>query len=299
MMVMAFLGISEAIKASGANMSVDGGPAAGEPAERRFNTEDVSKQLLRILQPLHVDSLSLHDAAGDLLWLNEGVFGPDEHGVVMDALDVFALDTGRGELQLKLDDDRTAMFACARDASKEIRGVALAIVETPASEEFAAKLAAPRLTALMRRLAQLLAPQVPTPEAVEKAAPAPAAQQPAPRVDRRSRSSTKNKAVPEPERIHARRYARLRAGGAARRYEVKLAPNASFAGDLTLATHVIEHLQRSGDRYLQTPCSFAVPLSVESITKPGWVAKLQPALKKADLPKGLLGFQPAATELER
>ena len=39
-----------------------------------------------------MDSLSLHDAAGDLKWFNEGAFGPDEHGVVTDALDVFALD---------------------------------------------------------------------------------------------------------------------------------------------------------------------------------------------------------------
>jgi EAL domain-containing protein (putative c-di-GMP-specific phosphodiesterase class I) len=304
MMLMVFVGTSEAIKASSANMSVDGGPASSEPRERRFNTEDVSKQLLRTLQPLRVDSLSLHDAAGDLLWLNEGAFGPDEHGAVMDALDVFALDAARGELQLKLDADRTALFACARDANKEVRGVALTIVETPASEEFAAKLAAPRLTALMRRFAQLLAPQVPGADAVE-AARLGAAQEPAPRVDRRTRSSTRNKALPEPGKIHAHRYARLRSGGAALRYEVRLAPNASFAGDLTLATHVIEHLQRSGDRYIQTPSSFAVCLSVESVTKPGWIAKLQPVLAKAELPKDLMGFclpplawddEPQATE---
>src|SRR5579864_9507458 len=148
MVAMGYLDTPAAVKMDGTKVGA-GGHARGEGADRRFNTEDISKQLLRSLQPLHVDSLSLHDGAGELLWLNEGAFGPDEHGVVLDALDVFALDPDRGDLHLKLDDDRTALFACARDASAEVRGIALAIVETPASEEFAAKLSAPRLAQLM------------------------------------------------------------------------------------------------------------------------------------------------------
>jgi EAL domain-containing protein (putative c-di-GMP-specific phosphodiesterase class I) len=115
-----------------------------------------------------------------------------------------------------------------------------------------------------------------------------------------TRVRPERRAKPSPEKpvsretasntIHARRYARLRAGGAARRYEVKLAPNASFAADLTLATRVIEHLQRSGDRYTQAPASFAVPLSVLSITQGGWLGKLEPILARADLNDGLIGF---------
>jgi len=293
---MAYLGTPATSKASGANR---GSAAAGE---RRFNTEDISAQLLRILQPLHVDSLSLHDPAGELLWLNEGAFGPDEHGVVLDALDVFALDSSREDLQLKLDDDRTALLATARDAQGEIRGIALAIVETPASEEFAAKLAAPRLTALMRRFAQLLAPQVPT------MAPAPAMPAPVPAVKPVEFGFTNSEVAPvRPERraptqekpvsrsavsgtIHARRYVRLRTGGAARHYEVKLAPNASFAADLMLATRVVEHLQRAGDRYTQAPTSFAVPISAQSVTQSGWIARLSPVLARAGLAEGLIGF---------
>jgi EAL domain-containing protein (putative c-di-GMP-specific phosphodiesterase class I) len=303
---MAYLDTPAVVKASGANVGA-GGSAPADSKERRFNTDDISKQLLRILQPLHVDSLSLHDGAGELLWLNEGAFGPDEHGVVLDALDVFALDPDREDLQLKLDDDRTALCACARSASGEVLGIALTIVETPASDEFAAKLAAPRLSALMRRLAQLLSPAAPAPPAASaptkpKAeavtfsdgpaiAPEAAAraQVVVPR-ERRAQPSTSDKLASRSGTIHARRYARLRAGGAARRYEVKQAPGASFAADLTLATRVIEHLQRSGDRYTQTPASFAVPLSLQSITQGGWLAKLDPIMARAGLPDNLIGF---------
>jgi EAL domain-containing protein (putative c-di-GMP-specific phosphodiesterase class I) len=272
------------------------------------------------------------------LWLNEGAFGPDEHGVVLDALDVFALDPGREDLQLKLDDDRSALVACSRDATKELLGIAIAIVETPASEEFAAKLSAPRLIVLLRRLGALLAPTpsasdiaaaaaqsrpaaktLPPPEefTIGDAMPrsesrtpseAPARDEPPARngtaartespvrAERRTHSSGSEKPSVRSDTIHARRYARLRTGGAARRYEVKLAPNASFAADLALTKHVIEHLQRSGDRYRQTPSSFTVPLSVESVTEKGWLTQLQPILARAGLPDGLIGFSlpPAA-----
>jgi EAL domain-containing protein (putative c-di-GMP-specific phosphodiesterase class I) len=409
-----------ASKASGANAAA--GNAVSAPAQaRRFNTDDVSKQLLRVLQPLHVDSLSLHDAAGELQWLNDGAFAPDEHGVVTDALDVFALDPSREDLQLRLDDDRSALVACARDAKGELLGIALVIVETPSMEESSAKLSSPRLVAQMRRLAQLLAPQpaippvaapatakVAAPTAGQRAAPMaapgsstaaaaavarpaskapPAAEEffigddpprsesskkspptapkasdeldfipePAPRarpkavtqshaqmqslefggeltlsdepshvdeaihieaislegdqvetqhiesgrvepalaqpliIERRARPAGEKPAV-SADTIHAHRYARLRAGGAARRYEVKAAPDASFTADLLLAKHVVKHLQRSGDRYTQTPASFAVPLSVQSVIQDGWVSQLQPRLTRAGLPEGLIGF---------
>lgn len=335
MRVMAYLGTTTA--KSGAKQGA-GGAASGEGARRRFNTEDISAQLLRMLQPLHVDSLSLHDQTGELLWLNEGAFGPDEHGVVLDALDVFALDTDREDLQLKLDDDRSALVACARDTAGEVVGIALAIVETPAAnEESAAKLGAPRLSALMRRLAQLLVAQVPKAAAPAAATAAPVTAAPATAASTSTRASASTSkastpaAKPEaielaitvenrvlPERrakpssekplsreaagntIHARRYARLRAGGVARRYEVKAAPDASFAADLTLTTRVLQHLKRSGDRYTQATASFAVPLSVQSITQDGWLAKLQPILERANLGEGLIGFSlpPAAWDQE-
>jgi len=318
MRVMAYLDTPAATKAGGAKRGA-GGSASGEDSERRFNTDDVSAQLLRVLQPLHVDSLSLHNPAGELLWLNEGAFGPDEHGVVLDALDVFALDSDREDLQLKLDDDRSALVACARDAAGEVVGIALAIIETPATEETSAKLGAPRLSALMRRLAQLLVPQAPIrasvpvpgapspgaatkPAAPKAAAPKPAAQpetiefattiETSIRPERRAKPSPAKPVSREAtsNTIHARRYARLRAGGAARHYEVKPATNASFAADLTLATRVIEHLKRSGDRYTQAPASFAVPLSVQSIKQDGWMAKLEPILARAKLHDRLIGF---------
>src|SRR5579862_8974319 len=127
-----------------------------EPPARRFNTDDISVQLQRALAPLQIESLSLHNALGDLIWRNDGAFGDDEQAMVLDALDMFAIDERREDLRLKLDDDRSALFAIARDTTQVMRGLALVIVETPGSEELSAKLNSPRLQTQMHRFAQLL-----------------------------------------------------------------------------------------------------------------------------------------------
>jgi EAL domain-containing protein (putative c-di-GMP-specific phosphodiesterase class I) len=107
-------------------------------------------------------------------------------------------------------------------------------------------------------------------------------------IERRAKPSAEQSS--QAPTIHARRYARLRAGGAARHYEVKLAPDRSFAADLTLASRVAEHVRRSIERYTQTPSSFAIPLCTESVTRGGWIARLQPILTRLAMPAGLIGF---------
>jgi EAL domain-containing protein len=439
-------------------------PPPAETPARRFNTDDISVQLQRALAPLQIESLSLHNALGDLIWRNDGVFGDDEQAMVLDALDMFAIDERREDLRLKLDDDRSALFAIARDTTQVMRGLALVIVETPGSEELSAKLNSPRLQTQMRRFAQLLvapaaapaapaaaaasaataAPTAPaatddsaetllvsrqpmvaeeftarpdmtvalspgqtsdllresepepafdpglefTPEPMQVAevdpqaetmlAPAPVAVKaakspaqdafaaasaqgfgsmevielsgedstqtalpaiaesaeiptvpaltavkpvatpspfaldlspasspvaarptpapslpaaaPAVAVERRAKPAPEPTADARANSIRARRYTRLRAGGAARRYEVKPSPDASFKGDLALTTMVAMHVQRSGDRYTQTPSTFTVPVSVDSVTQSGWVSKVQSMLTRNALPRGMLGF---------
>ncbi|HEX4376335.1 MAG TPA: EAL domain-containing protein [Steroidobacteraceae bacterium] len=440
---------------------------AATPAEtpaRRFNTDDVSVQLQRAVAPLQIESLSLHNALGDLMWRNDGAFGDDEQAVVLDALDMFAIDERREDLRLKLDDDRSALFSIARDATQVMRGLAVVIVETPQSDELSAKLNGPRLQTQMHRFAQLVVTPAGTPMAAARGAntvgavvstgevdsgQAPAmddsaqtllvprrpmtaeeftvrpdmtvslspeqtsdllrgvqpaqAQEPSvedmlaaaspqgfgsmemielsgddstqtalPRVDAVSPTAetliahsptatavsmgemqleaeqislaplasvpslpslslpslpsapllaaapprpvpVERRAKPAPDAtadarnssIRARRYTRLRAGGAARRYEVKPSPDGNFKGDLALTTMVAMHLQRSGDRYTQTPTTFTVPLSADSVAQSGWAAKVHSMMKRAELPRGTLGFslspaiwrdQAAATE---
>jgi EAL domain-containing protein (putative c-di-GMP-specific phosphodiesterase class I) len=396
-------------------------PSANGP-DGKLNTEELGQQLLRLLETLRVHSLSLHRSDGELLWLSEGVFGPDEHGYVLDALDVFLLEAGRQHLERRLEDGRRALFLCARTPLGDRCGLALAIVEERSTQAIDVELSAPRVIALMRRFSMLLAPPLPPPQVAAppaaasaparppaaaaaaaaaptpKLAPAPesppaakvrpaatassakasasdaaaavkpattaavaaaasaataataaassanGAGQPRPpgippgvviptisaavrpaaarlssraaqrNASSRTSSRTSARAAPpssveagrsrssvltasaasaaatEISPIHARLYVRLRSGGATRRFEVTGLPQVSVSGEQALAERVIEHLQRMREHYRQAPASFAIPLHAESVSQRGFMSQLRPALQRARLSPGTLGF---------
>jgi EAL domain-containing protein (putative c-di-GMP-specific phosphodiesterase class I) len=118
----------------------------------KLDSPDVIGSELRAALPgVRLHSLSLHDADGDVLWLSEGVLGPDEHGVVIDAM------TGQGSDAVLVDrplgDGRNALVLPARSAGGEIVGAAMLIVDTKhISGELLRKLAGPSVTVAMAKL---------------------------------------------------------------------------------------------------------------------------------------------------
>ena len=46
----------------------------------------IGEALKQALSGNRLQSISLHDERGDVLWLDEGALGPDEHNLVMDAV---------------------------------------------------------------------------------------------------------------------------------------------------------------------------------------------------------------------
>ncbi len=272
---------------------------AGAPAgrERKFNAEELGQRLLRLLEPLRVQSLSLHDSDGELLWLNEGAFGPDEHGYVLDALDLFLLEGHRQFLDRRLEDGRRALFLCARTPLGERSGLALAVVEERSTPAIERELSASRVAALMRRFSMLLAPPL-APQrressAADRTARPAAAAAPAPVRPAAARTpppAAAGLAAAGIGPIHARLYARLRPGGTTRRYEATGAPFASVPADQELAARVIEHLQRRREQYRQDPASIAVPLGAGSVIERGFLSQLRPLLLRAQLDEGSLGF---------
>jgi hypothetical protein len=64
-----------------ANASV---PASGD------SKAAIGEALKQALAGTRLQSLSLHDERGDVLWLDEGALGPDEHNLVVDATSVLS-----------------------------------------------------------------------------------------------------------------------------------------------------------------------------------------------------------------
>jgi len=119
--------------------------------------DQIGSELLSALDACRPQCLSLHDATGDVLWLNAGVIGPDEHGYVLDALDELALETERTHMQRRLADNRRALFMGARDPAGNCTALVFVVLDCPGGPEDHQPLPA-NLAALMRRLSMQMAP---------------------------------------------------------------------------------------------------------------------------------------------
>ena len=131
--------------------------------------ETIGLELKEALQLRRIDSLSIHDRNGDLLWLSEQTLGPDEHNVVMEAITVFEVEGNRSYVSENLGDGRSAAFLASATPHGELVAVVMAIADSRTIDTLGtAKLITPKVRSLMQRLAILMKP----PTAANKGKPA-------------------------------------------------------------------------------------------------------------------------------
>jgi len=130
----------------------------------------IGEALKQALAGSRLQSLSLHDERGDVLWLDEGALGPDEHNIVLEAASALTEATDQNFHFVVIGDGRSAAFLPARSPLNDLVGLAMIIADSKFLDaKGAAKFVSPITTNLMRRLAFLRKPPAPAP------APAPAA----------------------------------------------------------------------------------------------------------------------------
>ncbi|HEY2417023.1 MAG TPA: hypothetical protein VGH84_03830, partial [Steroidobacteraceae bacterium] len=104
--------------------------ASAAAAERRDAAGLLGRRLVRLLAPLRVRRLSLHDAHGELLWLSQGEFGPEERRYIQDIQDAFGLEVSSQFLERELKTGRKALFFCARTPLGERSDLACAVISS-------------------------------------------------------------------------------------------------------------------------------------------------------------------------
>ena len=72
--------------------------------------DSVCQNVRAALEPARAHAISIHDQAGDVLWLTESSMGPDEHNAVREALDAFAKPNGPMVLSYDLGDAKSALL---------------------------------------------------------------------------------------------------------------------------------------------------------------------------------------------
>jgi EAL domain-containing protein (putative c-di-GMP-specific phosphodiesterase class I) len=134
----------------------------------------IGEALKQALSGNRLQSLSLHDERGDVLWLDEGALGPDEHNLVLEAAAALAAGADRTHVFQNIGDGRAAAFLPARSPLNDLVGIAMIIADAKfLDSKGASKFVTPTTTNLMRRLAFLRKPPAPA-AAAPAAPPAPA-----------------------------------------------------------------------------------------------------------------------------
>ncbi len=134
--------------------------------------EAIGLELREALHTVRIQSLSLHDTEGDVLWLSEGVLGPDEHGVVLEAMASHSLVPSQRVIERSLDETRNALLLPARTSAGDVVGLAMLILDAKfASPTLQTKLSDPRLLRALARLAARQQFLIGSRPALEPAAP--------------------------------------------------------------------------------------------------------------------------------
>ncbi|MBS0387420.1 MAG: EAL domain-containing protein [Proteobacteria bacterium] len=244
---------------------------AASGTRRRPVPDDLGKALLLALTPWRAQSFSLHDAEGDTLWLSAGSMGPDEHGFVLAALDVFSLEPNRACIHRKLSDGRRALFLAARDPLGGCSGVGFAFIEGGPVDD--TRVVTPAVRALMQRFAMLVAPQ---PDKRQGAA------LPTPDAD-----GTMPLELPDNTPIRARSYTRLQHGGGIRRFEVSVTPIGA-QHDAAIFERLVDWLVQHRQRYASKPSSFAIAIAAASVFDRGFAGRIEACLTRNTIDEGLV-----------
>jgi EAL domain-containing protein (putative c-di-GMP-specific phosphodiesterase class I) len=139
----------------------------------------IGEALKQGLSGNRLQSISLHDERGDVLWLDEGALGPDEHNLILEAISALNDAPDRNFHFQVIGDGRSAAFLPARSPTNDLLGVAMIIADSKFLDaKGAAKFVTPASTNLMRRLAFLRRPPAPA----APATPPPPAAPPAGKV---------------------------------------------------------------------------------------------------------------------
>lgn len=147
-------------------------PAATEPV----TAESLGWQLRAALPPLRLHSVSLYDDQANVLWLSEGALGPDEHNVVLEAMETLSNDRALPCYENRLEDGRIAIFLPVRAPQGDLVGVAMILADLKSvGDGIVERIVSPQLRTIMQKIAVLLRSTSKSSGGADSAAPIPVA----------------------------------------------------------------------------------------------------------------------------
>jgi EAL domain-containing protein (putative c-di-GMP-specific phosphodiesterase class I) len=146
----------------------------------------ICQKVRAAVEPNRTHAVSLHDEAGEVLWLSESSMGPDEHNAVREAAEAFGNPAAAPILSYDLGDSKSAVMVRAVNARRAIVGLIMIVMDTRIVAQGAPKLMTPKLQRALVLFAGMrpdrapAAPPEAPPSPVRAPAPTPAAARSAP-----------------------------------------------------------------------------------------------------------------------
>jgi EAL domain-containing protein (putative c-di-GMP-specific phosphodiesterase class I) len=135
------------------------GPAANPASNEPVTAESLGWQLRAALPALRLHSVSLWDEQANTLWLSEGALGPDEHNVVLEAIEALGRDTSLNCYETGIEDGPVAIFLPVRSPIGGLVGLAMILADIKSvNDGVLDKLASTQIRTIMQRVAVLLRP---------------------------------------------------------------------------------------------------------------------------------------------
>lgn len=250
----------------------------------------LGKAIPAALPGVDIRSISIHEATGDAVWMSMDMLGPDDHALILDALDALALEPLRNVYERDLDEGRCKLVYPIRDPRGASRGaVMIEAMRRSLASTASEKAMLPAFAAILRRLAMCMADRKikPTEPALHETL---------------GRSLT----------LYVQQLLKLRTSGRTRRYEVLLRSNAEGDPSLEAPRDVLERadaedargeldrrvvgelcrwmIERQEDLEKE-PATFSINLSVGALRDPEFVEYATAMLRKARVSPRLLGFE--------
>lgn len=126
---------------------------SNEPA----TAESLGWQLRSALPPMRLHSVSLYNAEADCLWLSEGALGPDEHNVVIEAIENQKGDKTQQYFELGMEDGRIAVFLPIRGPRGDLSGTVMILADMKSiTDNMMEKIVTPQVRTLLVKIAMFM-----------------------------------------------------------------------------------------------------------------------------------------------
>ena len=288
-------------------------------------------QIVSLLPPLRLHSVSIFDPRGDVQWLSEGALGPDEQSVVEEAIAALTAAATRAHFDVSLNDGRAAMFLAVRTPRATLAGVVMVLMDakTLSSGNLAARILTTRMRAVLQKIAMRLAPppplaatgtlsgirpfsvgtqplevpQIPGAAAAEPANAAPAeyvldwqpvtpAATPGDALALQILETPPVATMPEDApALRLRELIRLRPGARTRRYQVVPVAEQERGDALATLEPLLAWLRRNPSALQGEPLSFTIGVSAQALANPDLPAALARRLESSALDPRMIGFE--------